>query len=154
MVLAQWNSNRNLWRRSKDRKKGLALSFRRILWNSNYCFFNYRFLLFDLKCARRLSATDQAWWLWYDALLPFYLTCWSCSSQVDMVSGACFVGRSTQTQGYLRMKGQWPWLLWLPLSSTTLCWRLLRHPEVLSFGKLPLSLHCSFDVLLWYPSDW
>ncbi len=35
--------------------------------------FSYRFLLFILSVLGVLSATDQAWWLWHDALLHHFI---------------------------------------------------------------------------------
>ena len=89
--------------------------------------FSYRFLLFILSVLGvylQLTKHGGFGMMLYYTILSNMLVMFFMGDMVwRMVRG-----RSTQTQGYLRMN--------------------CDTREVLSFGKLPLSLHRSFDVLL------
>ncbi len=97
------------------------------------------------ECTWRLATTDQAWWFWHDVIPHIYPTCWSCSYyRRTMVWRMVRVVRPGARSLHYE-KAQLPCPLWSPVSSTTLCWRLLRRQRDAT------SLSPSFfDVLLWY----
>ena len=65
--------------------------------------FSYRFFVY-FKCTRCLSATDQAWGLWHDALLHHFIQHVGHVLHGRYGFGACFVVVRLRAS-YLRMKG-------------------------------------------------
>ncbi len=111
--------------------------------------FSYRFLTFILSVlAFTLQLTKHGGFGMMLITPSFYPTCWFHKFREDTGFGRMVRGRSTQTRATLQAKGA------VTVSIMTTCviyhfvGAFLRRQRSLSFGKLPLSLHRSFDVLL------
>ena len=132
----------------RRKRKGLALFFQENTMKFKLLF-SYRFLLFILSVLVFICNWPSMVALAWCSITPFY------PNMLVMFFMGDMVWRMVQgVRPRLRatfMKGQWPchydYLCHLPLyvGASGDIW------EVLSFGKLPLSLHRSFDVLSLIP---